>query len=143
MPYRFLEDEAIADVAFEARGATLSALLSAAALATTNVMVKDLKQVKRRVTKKIATKADSIEMLLFNFLQEIIYYKDAELLLFNSYAVKTKKEKKGFSLVCTARGERLDMKKHELMVDVKAVTLHQFEVKRVARGWKAHVILDI
>ena len=34
-------------------------------------------------------------------------------------------------------------KKHNLKVDVKAVTLHFFEVKKTAKGWFARVILDI
>ncbi len=35
------------------------------------------------------------------------------------------------------------MKKHDLIVDVKAVTLHRFEVKQTETGWKASIILDI
>ncbi|MBI2970960.1 MAG: archease [Candidatus Aenigmarchaeota archaeon] len=143
MPYKFLPDIAVADVAFEATGRTLDELLEQAALATTNVMVKELKTVKHKVSKKITVKAESEEMLLFNFLQEIIFHKDADLLLFSAYNVGIKKTSKGFALACTAKGEKLDMKKHELMVDVKAVTLHMFEVKKTKGGWKAHVILDI
>lgn len=147
MPYKFLPDIAIADVAFEATGKTLPALFKSAALATTNVMVKDLKAIKQRVKKNIEVEADNIELLLFNFLQEIIYYKDAELLLFSKYDVKitedkkNKKEKK-FILNCTAFGEKLNMKKHTLMVDVKAVTLHMFSVRK-NKDWNARVILDI
>ena len=42
MPYRYLEDIATADVAFEARGKDLAELFMAAAEATMNVMVADL-----------------------------------------------------------------------------------------------------
>jgi SHS2 domain-containing protein len=40
-------------------------------------------------------------------------------------------------------GEELDMNRHDLVVDVKAVTLHQFRVEKTDRGWEAFVILDI
>ena len=113
MPYKFLPDIAIADVAFEATGKTLPALFKAAALATTNVMVKDLKSVKQKKSKKIDVEAENVELLLFNFLQEIIYYKDADLLLFSKYNVKIKKNKKDktYKLQATAYGEKLNMKK--------------------------------
>ncbi len=143
MPYKFLPDIAIADVAFEASGRNLNEMLESAALATTNVMVKDLKTVKPKVSKSIKIKAENEEMLLFNFLQEIIYQKDANLLLFSKYAVKTKKTRSGYELSGTAKGEKLSMKKHELMVDVKAVTMHMFEVRKTKAGWKARIILDI
>ena len=144
MPYKFLPDIAIADIAFEATGKTLPQLFRASALATTNVMVKDLKAVKQRKIKKIEVESENVELLLFNFLQEIIYYKDAELLLFSKYDVKINEDKKNkkYTLKCTAYGEKLNMKKHTLMVDVKAVTLHMFSVRK-NKEWKARVILDI
>lgn len=39
MPYRFLEDIATADIAFEARGETLEEVFTAVAEATMNVMI--------------------------------------------------------------------------------------------------------
>jgi SHS2 domain-containing protein len=40
-------------------------------------------------------------------------------------------------------GEVLDPMRHDQVVDVKAVTLHRFQVARSPEGWKAFVILDI
>ena len=142
MPYRFLEDIAIADVAFEATGETVEELFESAALAVTNTQVKDLKSVKHKVSKEIKVESDSIEMLLFNFLQELIFHKDAELLLFNKFDIRITKNKK-YKLKAKAYGEKLDMKKHELLVDVKAVSLHNFKIEQTKGGWKASVILDV
>ena len=142
MPYRFLEDVAIADVAFEATGKTLKELFESSALAVTNTMVKDLKSVKQKVSKNIKIESDNVEMLLFNFLQELIFLKDAKLLLFNKFSIRISENKK-WKLNATAYGEKLDMKKHELLVDVKAVSLHNFKVERTKNGWKADVILDV
>jgi len=142
MPYKFLEDIAIADVAFEATGKSSEELFESAALAVTNTQVKDLKSVKHKVSKEIKVESDSIEMLLFNFLQELIFYKDAELLLFNKFDIKITQNKK-YKLKVNAYGEKLDMKKHELLVDVKAVSLHNFKVEESEKGWKADVILDV
>ena len=142
MPYKFLDDIAIADVAFEASGKSLEELFESAALAVTNTQVKDLKSVKQKISKEIKVESDSIEMLLFNFLQELIFYKDAELLLFNKFDIKITQNKK-YKLKAKAYGEKLDMKKHELLVDVKAVSLHNYKVEETKEGWKADVILDV
>lgn len=141
MPYKFFEDVSLADVAFEATGKTIEEMFESAALAVTRTMVKDLRSVRRLVTKEIRVKADAVDTLLFNFLQEIVYYKDAKRLLFSGFDVRINQRK--MELACTAEGEELDMKRHELIVDVKAVTYHKFEVDRTKRGWRAQVILDI
>lgn len=141
MSYKFFSDIAIADVAFEATGKTLEEMFESAALAVTNTMVKDLKSVRHRVKKKISVKDEKVDMLLFNFLQELIFYKDSKKLLFSKFTVKIKR--KPFQVSCIAEGEELDMKRHELLVDVKAVTLHKFEVEETNKGWRAQVILDI
>ena len=139
MPYKFFEDVSIADVAFEATGKTMEEMFESAALAVTNTMVKDLKSVKPKVKRTIKIKAENIESLLFNFLQEIIFLKDAKQLLLSKFKIKIIGEK---SLQAIVWGEKLDMKKHELLVDVKAVTMHKFEVRH-DKKWVAKVILDI
>lgn len=141
MPYKFFRDVAIADVAFEASGRTLKELFESAGLAVTNTMVKDLKKVKPKISKKIKLKADSLESLLFSFLQEIVFLKDAKQLLLSKFAVKI--DEKNVTLTAKCSGEKLDMEKHELLVDVKAVTMHRFELKKEKKGWKASVILDV
>jgi SHS2 domain-containing protein len=40
-------------------------------------------------------------------------------------------------------GEPIDLNKHELLVDVKAVTMHLFEVKKLNGEWFARVIVDV
>lgn len=143
MPYKFLEDVAIADVAFEATGKTLKELLESSALAVTNTMVKDLDSVKHKVEKKFTVEGENAEKLLFNFLQELIFLKDAKLLLFNKFKLDIVPRKTKFQLSVKAYGEKLDMKKHELIVDVKAVSMHSFEVKETSKGWICSVILDV
>lgn len=143
MPYKFLEGLTVADVAFQASGKTLEQMFESAALATIRTQVKDLKAIKQKVKKEIKLEADSVERLLFDFLQELIFYKDAELLLFNKFEIKITEKYKKYFLTATASGEKLNMKKHELLVDVKAVTMHKFEVKKTKTGWAAVVVLDI
>ena len=141
MPYRFLDDVAIADVAFEAWGETLEAMFIASAEATLNVMVADLETVAGRTRRSVRVESDALDLLLFNFLQEFIYYKDAQRLLLRVETLQI--ETSPFSASAELSGEELDIDRHELVVDVKAVTLHRFRVEETDRGWEAFVILDI
>jgi len=143
MPYKFLENIAIADVAFEASGNNLSELFESAALAVTNTMVKNLDSVKAKVEKAIDLEADDVEILLFNFLQEIIFLKDAEKLLLSKVKANVVEKNGKFRIKAKIKGEELDPNRHELLVDVKAVTMHLFEVKKERRTWKARVVLDV
>ncbi len=143
MSYRFLEDVAIADVAFEADGKTLVELFSNAALAVTNTMVKDVDTVAQNVVKNFSLEADDPEMLLYRFLQELVFYKDAELLLFSGYGLAISQEIGKWRLKASVRGEELSPEKHELGADIKAVSLHNFRVRKTAEGWQASVILDV
>lgn len=143
MPYEFIEDQAIADVAFIARGLSLEELLRAAADATMNVMVDDLATIKRAVTKPVEAEAEAEDLLLVNFLQELIYYKDAEQLLLRPEEIAITRRDHRLAVRARCSGEKLDPAKHELKVDVKAVTLHRLKVEQTTTGWEAFVILDI
>ncbi len=143
MSYRFLEDVAIADVAFEASGKTLGELFSNAALAVTNTMVRDVRTVAQKVMKNFSLEADGPEMLLYRFLQELVFYKDAELLLFSGYELDIRQEAGKWRLDARIRGEELSREKHEFGADIKAVSLHNFRVWKTTEGWLASVILDV
>jgi SHS2 domain-containing protein len=143
MPYEFVEDQAIADVAFIARGRSLEELFHAAADATMNVMVDDLATIERKTEKAIAAEAEAEDLLLVNFLQELIYYKDAEQLLLRPDEITITRSEARVAARARCFGEKLDPAKHELKVDVKAVTLHRLKVERTGAGWEAFVILDI
>ena len=143
MPYRYLDDIATADVAFEAWGGTLEELFVAAADATMNVMVADLATVAERLARTIRVEDTEVDMLLFQLLQELIFLKDAERLLLRVKAIEIRRIDGLYTLEAVARGEELDPARHDLVVDVKAVTLHRYRVNKTPGGWEAAVILDI
>lgn len=141
--YRYLDDIATADVAFVAWGESLEDLCKAVADATINVMVNDLNTIEPREKREIRLDADAADMLLFELMQELIFYKDAEQLLLRLLDVRIEERDGHLHLVAQAAGERLDPGKHDLVVDVKAVTLHRYRVEPSSRGWEATVILDV
>jgi SHS2 domain-containing protein len=143
MPYRFLEEIATADIAFEATGSDLPELFREAADATTNVMIDNLDAIEPRETRRIELSNDDLEMLLFDLLQELIYFKDSERLLLRIHEAHINEKEGRYFLKATARGEPLDAERHYQRADVKAVTLHDFALKRENGNWKARVLLDI
>jgi SHS2 domain-containing protein len=143
MPYEFLEDIATADIAFRAWGKNLEELFQAAGDATINVMIDNLEAIELKEQRTFSLENDQLDMLLFNFLQELIYYKDSEQLLLRSQQIKVEKKNVNHELTAITQGEKLDSKRHQQRVDVKAVTLHRFQLEKTDQGWTAMVILDI
>ena len=143
MPYHYLEEVGTADIAFEATGRDLPELFSSAADATMNVMIDNLASIEPRQTRWIELSSDQLDMLLFDFLQELIYFKDAERLLLRVRDARLDARDGGYFLTANAVGEQLDAERHHQRADVKAVTLHNFSVKKQDAGWKAMVLLDI
>jgi len=143
MSYEFLEDIAIADIAFRAWGKDLGELFVAAGDATLNAMIDNLEAIKLKETRTFSLENDELDLLLFNFLQELIYYKDSEQLLLRVQQVQIDEKNGTQHLSAVAQGEKLDPQRHQQRVDVKAVTLHRFELEKTDEGWTAMAILDI
>jgi SHS2 domain-containing protein len=143
MPYTYLEDVGTADIAFEATGRDLRQLFAAAADATINVMIDNFDAIESRETRQIELSNDNVEMLLFDFLQELIYFKDARRLLLRARETQIDQKGETYFLKAKVAGERLDDTRHQQRADVKAVTLHGFSVEKHDGGWKAKVLLDI
>jgi SHS2 domain-containing protein len=143
MPYQYLEDVGTADIAFEATGSDLPELFVAAGDAMMNVMIDNLNAIESRETRQIELSNDNIEMLLFDFLQELIYLKDAKRLLLRAREAQIDRNGKAYFLKMKVAGEQLDDTRHQQRADVKAVTLHGFFVEKRSDGWRARVLLDI
>ncbi len=139
MKFKFFEHTA--DIGIEAYGKNLNELFENAALATSEVMV-NTKQIKPSIKKEINLDNKNIDNLLVDFLDEIIYYKDAEELLFSKFEVIIKKDSI-YKLKAKIYGEKINREKHELRDDAKAVTLYKFKLEKIKSGFKVRFILDI
>ena len=106
MPYRYLENIAIADAAFEAWGETMEEMFMAAADAAVNV-------------------------------------KDEEQMLLRVKSARIAAGGAGWNALVETAGEPIDCTRHDLGVDVKAITLYQFKVQQTSRGWNATVVVDV
>ena len=146
MPWRYLDDRAIADVAFSATGVTREELFHSSVDALVNAMVYDLFSIAPREEREIQLSAEGIGMLLFELLQWVIISKDTEGLLLRIESVRIAEGSVNALPLATQtavlRGERIDPMRHKLIADVKAVSLYRYRVEAVQDGWEAEVVLD-
>jgi SHS2 domain-containing protein len=146
MPYEYVEDGVTSDVTFHAWGRDLDELFTAAADATANVMVASLDSVRPLVSRTVSLSADALDLLLMRLLEELIFYKDAEGLLLRACGVHvtaTDNTSHLPQLTAELRGEPIDRDRHEMLADVKAVTLHGLRVEVVEGAAHARVTLDV
>ncbi len=146
MPFRFLDNITRADVAVEATARTRGALLAQAGLALATVQV-ELSSVKNKMTRTFTLQATSEEQLLVRFLSELLYFKDAEHLIFSrlNSRVKTNKHKNSkdtYSATCTAGGARIN-NNMVLGTDVKGITMHKLRIAKKGNVWTARFVVDV
>ncbi len=137
--FRFLEF-ATADVAFEAYGKDLNELFENAAIALFEIMT-DTSKVEDKKSVKIEIEGNSIEDLLFNWLNELIFYVDAENMFFSKFNVKI--DERQCKLFAECKGENIDPEKHELRTQAKACTYHKLKIEKKGDMWVARVLVDV
>jgi SHS2 domain-containing protein len=131
--------EHTADLGLRSRAADLNALFAEAGMALFSAVVDDLSTIEPRQQIDIRLTSDDLEYLLFDWLKELLYRFDAEHLLLGRFDVKVA----DCGLEAAAWGEPMDLTKHTMLHEVKAITYHGLKVERTTDGWMAEVIVDI
>jgi SHS2 domain-containing protein len=139
--YAFLEDIALADCAIEVDGRDLDDLFETVARAVAEIMV-DPATVASTVRRAIALSADALDLLLFDWIAELLYLKDSEQLVFPRVDVNVT-EGHPCRLTAQATGGVIDRERTSLRADPKAPTFHQFALDPHGAGWRARVVIDI
>jgi SHS2 domain-containing protein len=133
-------DITTADVAFVAYGKSLNELFANAALAMFEVMI-NTKQIKPKIEREVKVTGNDLQSLMFNWLNELLVFVDAENLAFSEFDVKI--DEKNLKLNATCKGEKIDVKKHETRTVVKSATYHAMKIEKSKGIFSAQVILDI
>ncbi len=133
----------IADLGFRAWALTLPDLFAECAGALTDVLVDaETVEVRERVGSEVM--GADLESLLYAWLSEILYLYDADGWLFKEFAILSHRAGgSGEYLQAELAGERYDRYRHQIKTYVKAVTMHQLEVKHENELYSARVFLDI
>jgi SHS2 domain-containing protein len=102
--------------------------------------ITDLKTVRSRVERRIELGGETLERLMVDWLTELLFLHDVELLLFKEFRVESVGED-GLSAV--VKGEPFQEGTHVIKTEVKAVTYHQIKVQQEQGGWKTQIIFDL
>jgi SHS2 domain-containing protein len=139
--YRFLEDVALSDCALEIDGRDLSDLFETAAAALASIMV-DPATLSITTEHEIVMAAAELDLLLYDWLSELIFRKDRDREVFPRAQVAVSGSGP-YELRATVHGGVIDTERTALGADPKAVTFHQFTLQRVEEGWRARLVIDI
>jgi SHS2 domain-containing protein len=139
--YQFVEQGAQADVTFTAEADSLPTLLEVCAEATFAVMTEP-REIKPRDRHNVTVHANTLEDLLFLWLEDLVFIKDNEEFLAGRFRVRCP-ETPPFHLQALVEGEKIDRRRHVLKVDVKAPTYHEMDIRKDGDRWYARVVLDV
>ncbi len=134
---RFVFLKHTADVKFQAFGKKIEKAFENSAFALKETITKKLK-IKDKIKKKFIVEGKDNESLLYGFLEEFLYFMDAENFLFSK--IKSLKIEKG-KLTAEILGDKAS--NYKFTNDVKAVTYNQMFVRRTSDGWVCQVVLDV
>jgi SHS2 domain-containing protein len=118
--------EHTADVGVRAWGPTLEVAFAQAALGVTANMV-DLSQARVVGEARLEVEAESIDRLLFRFLEEVLFSLQTRLWVVSDLDVTLSGDTR---LEATLRGEAYDAARHGHIHEIKAMTYHEMRISR-------------
>lgn len=134
--YKILEHTA--DVGIEARGKTLKEAFENAASGMLSIMINPEK-VAEKESYSLKVKRRDEKELLVAFLSELLYKYEVDDILPKRVKISLLTDKE---LRAEVKGEKIDLKKHTIDTQIKAVTYHQLAIEK-DKDWKIRVIFDI
>ena len=132
--------EHTADLGLRIRASDLNTLFADAARGLFSMIVPDINSVRVQSVVSFELDAEDLDLLLFDWLSELLYTYETRHLLFSEFDIEIVDSR----LKATARGEPIDSARRELDHEVKAITYHGLKLEREPDGqWLAEVIVDI
>jgi protein archease len=133
--------EHTADLGLRIEAGTLEDLFETAARGLFQIIVANLDAVRALDPQEIVLEAETTADLLVSWLNELIFRSETQHAVFSHFAVRVGGD--GRRLEASIAGEMIDVARHILDHEVKAVTLHGLRLEQVGDRWSAEVILDI
>jgi len=136
--------EHTADVQVRSWGSSLEEAFSQTAYSLMSTITPNLKKIIPKVEREIIVEAEDKEALLFDFLSEFLYIFDVDELVFNQiYVSKIEKFNDNYKLRATLKGEKFDLNKHEIGIEVKAITYSFLNIEEKHKSTTIDIVFDI
>jgi len=136
--WQVFDKENIADIKLAVFGRTKKELLQNL-IQTFTETVSAIKRVnKKEVIKDLKVKGENFSEVVFNFIEKLIFLKDAKFFLAKDGIFKFKNNELTFSLLGQTITKDLPIK-----TDIKALAKHKFQVKKEKNYYKVSLVFDI
>lgn len=134
--FEFLEHTA--DIKFRAYGKTMEKVFENTALAISSILsrTKKIKSIKKKVI-SFSISPNNEKLLLYNFIEELVYLLDAE----NFIICKAKVSIRGDKLSAVIYGD--NAKNYKDLNQIKSPTYHEMYVKKMGDCWETQVVVDV
>ena len=134
--FDFEEVEHTADWALRVRGSEFRELLVNAARGMSHLLVSDLAAITTDVERRFELDAFDDESLLVEWLSELAYWAEAEMLVFREFELS---QVTSDHIEAVVWGGQV----HGLQKHIKAVTYHNLEIVETEDGLEATVVFDV
>ncbi|MCD6417309.1 archease [bacterium] len=128
-----------ADAGFEITAPTQKELFVEAAYAMLDILY-DRTTVDEEKSRTIKISASEVDILLHDFLSEILQIAQYELFLVSRISLKEIDDR---HIEAEIFGEKYNPEKHEFFSEIKAITYHQLTAEPRGKNWFGRVIVDI
>jgi SHS2 domain-containing protein len=132
----FEEVEHTADRALRIFGINLRELMISAAQGMTQLMVGNASKISTEIEKSIELQAVDAESLLVEWLSELAYWAETEMLIFKKFRITDVSATRLQATV--SGGKATELEKH-----IKAVTYHNLEIIQTPKGLEATIVFDV
>jgi SHS2 domain-containing protein len=136
-PFEVIEHTA--DIGIIVYGADIKQVFANAALGLFNLMA-DLDNLKEDIKREIEMSAEDVEVLLVEWLNELIYISEVEHIIFKRFEIN---ELSNTKLKATCFGEKIKRGQHRLKREIKAATYHMLRLDKEDGSYKVQIIFDI
>lgn len=126
------------DIGIRGIGATMEEAFAEAAYALMAILCNPQK-VRPSESVSITLQMEDRELLLIEWLNQILYELDTRRMFFSRFEVKIS----GDTLSAVLRGEPMDPRRHEAAVEAKAATYQMLKVALEEGRWIAQCVVDV
>lgn len=137
MSYEYFEHRA--DIGIRGIGENIKEAFEQVAIALFAIMV-EIQEVEEKEIERVTVEGLDYEELLMAWLSELLYLKDVGNKMYSKFRIFKIEET---NLNAEILGEKIDLKKHKLKLEVKAATWTQLEVKELNNKWIAQCVVDV
>jgi SHS2 domain-containing protein len=130
------------DIGVRIRAETVDRLFAEAVVAFTDVLT-DPAAVRAISETRLAMESTDLDLLLHDFLSELLYGFDAKRRVPALAACEITRAEHGWHLDARVMTEDFDPARHAVRVLIKGVTYHGLTVRQEPEGWMAEIVFDI